>query len=342
MSSVDEVISFLTSSPNRIITTGLTLIATTIAIVVLRLKQRASNKEGRHRKAQQPPRRTTTATTAKLRNVFDVKQSSNYPVPKTSTKGAKEEKPFGSSYYYAHNSARANGGYKDGLRAEDYVMNEPRLLSRNGVAVENADENINNTDDDNNDHDHDASSKECPVEPTTTAVENSITFPTTQVLTPTTKSKENSIPINRYLWDDDGNSKGIAKMYIDSIPGEASILNSSSIIKWADAGLTKNDVVAKLLGEGKNGLMVQIRRQSQQGSEERTVNTSDVARYHLHVPRMHGEAREVKVIVKQKRLIVKIYKKKTTKIWPELTSKSTGVGDNSVDYIDEDLFRSIQ
>jgi len=48
------------------------------------------------------------------------------------------DRPFGSSYYYAHNNLKATGGYKDGLRTEDYVMNQPRLLSKNGVMISDA------------------------------------------------------------------------------------------------------------------------------------------------------------------------------------------------------------
>ncbi|KAI2512399.1 hypothetical protein MHU86_2061 [Fragilaria crotonensis] len=42
-------------------------------------------------------------------------------------------KPFGSSYYYAHNSLRKTGGYTDGLRMEDFQMETPRLLSKGGL-----------------------------------------------------------------------------------------------------------------------------------------------------------------------------------------------------------------
>jgi len=247
------------------------------------------------------------------------------------TKSTKEEeeKPFRSSYYYAHNSARSNGGYKDGLRAEDYVMNGPRLLSRNGVTVGDADD----IDADGN-NDKDDSSNEPSAVPSMTTNDN-VSSSTAQpiALVPARKANEASIPINRYLWDDDGNSDGIAKIYIDSIPGGTSALNSPSIIKWADAGLTKSDVVAKLLGVEKNGLMVQIRRQD--GEE-------DGIRYHLHVPKMYGEAQEVKLIVRPKKLIVKVYKKKKSKVWPELISKSAVVRGKSVDYVNEDMFRSMQ
>jgi len=330
MTFIDEVISFCRAvTPYSIIATGLTIIVTTIAIVVKYKQQRAPDKDEKHQQAKtsapSPP------TTTKLRNVFDVKQSSNHSkvekkgfLGKKSTK-EEEEKPFRSSYYYAHNSARSNGGYKDGLRAEDYVMNGPRLLSRNGVTVGDADDA-----DGDGINDKDDSSNEPSAVPSMTTNDN-VSSSTAQpiALVPAKKANDASIPINRYLWDDDGNSDGIAKVYIDSIPGGTSVLNSSDIIKWADAGLRKSDVVAKLLGVEKNGLMVQIRRQ-------------DGIRYHLHVPKMYGEAQEVKLIVRPKKLIVKVYKKKKSKVWPELISKSAVAGGKSVDYVNEDLFRSME
>ena len=59
-------------------------------------------------------------------------------------KQSAQDRPFESSYYYAHNNPNAKGGYKDGLRMEDYTMNGPRLLSRGGVPVS---EEIRNAED---------------------------------------------------------------------------------------------------------------------------------------------------------------------------------------------------
>jgi len=331
MSFLDEVISFCRNiTPFSIIATALTIIITTIVIGVKYIQQPASDKDENRRQTKSSAP-TSAPTTAKLRNVFDVKQSSDHTKKKAwtmSTKEEEEEKPFRSSYYYAHNSASSNGGYKDGLRAEDYVMNGPRLLSRDGVPVGVADDG-----DGDKNNDKDISSNEAPVAPSMTTKDN-VTSSTAQptALVPTRKANEDSIPINRYLWDDDGNTDGIAKIYIDSIPGGTSTLNSSSITtKWADASLTKSDVIAKLLGLKKNGLMVQIRRQG-----------GDSSRYHLHVPKMYGEAQEVKIIVRPKKLIVKVYKKKKSKVWPELISKSVVAGGKSLDYVNEDLFRSME
>jgi hypothetical protein len=58
-------------------------------------------------------------------------------------------KPFGSSYYYAHNNPNATGGYKDGLRMEDFTMNQPRLLSKGGVMASASESNAAETRADN-------------------------------------------------------------------------------------------------------------------------------------------------------------------------------------------------
>eukprot|EP00979_Chaetoceros_neogracilis_P000163 scaffold50_cov199-Chaetoceros_neogracile.AAC.3 len=152
-----------------------------------------------------------------LKNVFDVKQLPQN-VGNHAKGGSKGEleKPFKSSYYYAHNQHRKTGGYSDGLRAEDYVMNGPKLLNKGS--------------------EHEVS----------TILDQAAT---------TRPVKGNSISINRYLWDDDGNKTGVAKIYIDSLPGKG----SGTFISWKDQKITKNDIVSKLVGVGKNGLIVQIR-----------------------------------------------------------------------------------
>jgi len=133
--------------------------------------------------------------------------------------------------------------------------------------------------------------------------------------------KGNSTPINRYLWDDDGNENGIARIYIDSLPGKG----SASSISWAEGNSTKNDVMSKLVGVWKNGLIVQIQ--------------SSDTRYHLYVPRMYGEVEDMKIIVKPKKLIVKLIKKKqkeNLKAWPQLPSKVATGSTDGVDYVNED------
>lgn len=210
-----------------------------------------------------------------LKNVFDVKQSPPLPgVDVGVTSKDEDKKPFKSSYYYAHNQHRKTGGYSDGLKAEDYEMNKPKLLS-SGTST-----NRNNK-------------ASAATEMATTSI--------AQAATTAFIGDGNSVPINRYLWDDEGKESGVAKIYIDTLPGKAT---------WDKHHLTKDDVVCKLVGTWKNGLIVQIRN-----NEER---------YHLFVPRMYGEVEEAKAILKPNKLIIKLIKKRNNKdnlrAWPQLSS----------------------
>jgi len=208
-----------------------------------------------------------------LKNVFDVKQSPPLPgVDVGVTSKEEDKKPFKSSYYYAHNQHRKTGGYSDGLKAEDYEMNKPKLLSTGT--------NRNNK---------------------ASAATDMATTSTAQAATTAFIGDGNSVPINRYLWDDEGKLSGVAKIYIDTLPGKAT---------WDKLHITKDDVVCKLVGTWKNGLIVQIRN-----NEER---------YHLLVPRMYGEVEEAKAILKPNKLIIKLMKKRNNKdnlrAWPQLSS----------------------
>lgn len=95
----------------------------------------------------------------------------------------------------------------------------------------------------------------------------------------------------------------------------------------------KDDVIAKLVGDSKDAMIIQIRR-NEVGQQE--------TRYHLYVPKMYGEVEDVKTNVKAKKLIVKLTKKKgngNLKSWPQLPSKkSVSASSNGVDYVNEDLF----
>ena len=257
----------------------------------------------------------------KLKNVFSVKQkpliSSN---GKHSTK-AGNDRPFESSYYFAHNKHSTGGGYKDGLRAEDYEMNGPRLLSKGGVRV--CFEKTCSGEDETNSEDKSCASSH--------DVSESRQKPT---------KLQASTPITRYLWDDGvGN---IAKIIIDSLP-----VSSTKSINWADASVSNVD--ARLIGHNNEGLFIDI-----------TYNIHDEAKKcHLHVARMYGRAEEVKTMIKKHKLLIKITKKpkflsghhsnivglwgkiigareeaKAVPVaWPTLTSSSMGIE------IDEELFK---
>ena len=225
--------------------------------------------------------KTTTTTTTKIKNIWEAGKSLG------STKKDKlyDEKPFGSKYYYAHNDPKTTGGYKDGLRMEDYRMNGPRLLSRNGTSVgeeEKEDDTIADqatVDDDDNDS---------PQEDETKSKHNT-------VLTPDTDVKN----ITKYLWDDPGDT-GIATIRIDVLPDK----RPGEYIDIKDVKL--DEVQASLAGEG---LLVKI-------------TVAGRGKFQLKISRLYGDAAHVKVIQKPKRLLVKIQKKKNSFLSSTTTSKS--------------------
>jgi hypothetical protein len=135
---------------------------------------------------------------------------------------------------------------------------------------------------------------------------------------------KDSIPLSKYMWDDDGNKEGTAKILIDSLPSR------NTTVRWEDANVeSTKDIKSKLLGVWKNGLMVQIR----QKDNEKYVY------YHLFVPKLFGEVENVKIISKAKKLIVKLYKKKAKEnmqVWPQLASKI--ITSSDANYSKENLF----
>ena len=164
-----------------------------------------------------------------------------------------------------------------------------------------------------------------------------------------------STPITKYLWDDGD----VAKIHIDSLP-----IDSTKTVKWEEAGgISKEQVEVRLIGEHNEGLYVAVAHEGR--------------RYHLHVPKMYGEAESVKSIVKKHKLLVRITKKRVPKrrrrnatdsgawaaatnalgklvgaggdtedeyisvAWPRLSASSTGGLGGGTAEIDEKLFKEM-
>ena len=293
----------------------------------IRLKNKRPTGGGEHNiieKSETIKKSEPTDDNKKLKNVFSVKQKPPVSANGRSSTKACSDRPFESSYYFAHNKHSGGGGYKDGLKASDYVMNKPRLLSKGGVQVETTD---NSAEDESVAEDKSSVSSEDVSE---------------------ARQKPKmlaSTPLTRYLWDDDGEGN-IAKIHIDSLP-----ISSTKTIHWEDASIS--NVEARLIGDNNEGLYVGITFNYQDDSDRRC---------HLHVARMYGSAEEVKVMVKKRKLLLKITKKpkqlsnrhssnnnaglwgkikrqdanaKLVPVaWPTLNSSSSKGGE-----IDEDLFR---
>lgn len=207
----------------------------------------------------------------KLRNVFSVKQK---PIVHASggEEAAASDRPFESSYYHAHNKHSTGGGYKDGLRAEDYDMNGPKLLSKGGVSVDDKSKK-------------DAAKVDSQEENMQPKGKDTKERPKPKLTA--------STPITKYMWDDDGKGN-VSKIHIDSLP-----ISSTKTMKWDTAGILKDQVEVRLIGENNEGLYIGV--------------THEGKRYHLHVPRLYGEAEAVKSIVKKHKLLVKITKKQVPK-----------------------------
>jgi hypothetical protein len=135
-------------------------------------------------------------------------------------KAESSDRPFGSTYYYAHNNPNATGGYKDGLRMEDYTMNQPRLLSKGSVPPESSKTNVGFED-------------------------LTVVLDTRKVIVPRDDSKR----ISKFLWDDPGDPDGVATIRIDTLPA------GSETIAWRDANIRE---ISATLVDNKKGLLVTL------------------------------------------------------------------------------------
>jgi len=222
-------------------------------------------------------------------------------------KDAGTEKPFGSSYYYAHNSTRATGGYKDGLRMEDYTMNGPRLLSRGGKPVNGGKGDIDDAAIPLVSTSNTSSSGDAP-----SALEQQDSSSEKQKSNGSSSLKR-SVPISRYLWDDPGDATtAVATIRIEQLPGPRS---TDPMVPWKDASVTK--VHAELLvnnNDEQQGLLV-------------TIETAATVDYELRMPKLYGRVAEVEAITKPKRLLLRLKKKKgacdktNLKAWPHPQKK---------------------
>jgi hypothetical protein len=220
----------------------------------------------------------------------------------------KKDKPFGSSYYYAHNSTKTTGGYKDGLTMEDYTMNGPRLLSRNGTPVVNEDPSI-------------ASCQPEPIESGCVKASDSNSMRIEQ-------PRRRVIPVSKYLWDDPGSNDGIATIRVDTLATFKA--NCSESIEWKMVRPFITSIDASLTGVGKDkdGLFVKI--QAVLGTSEGigcstlidNLKQTRTVEYVLQIQKLYGHVQRVECVSKDKRLLIRLYKQSTIfdksnlKAWP--------------------------
>jgi len=222
----------------------------------------------------------------------------------------KHEKPFGSSYYYAHNTTKNKGGYADGLRMEDFAMNGPRLLSTSRTTSRESLQEETTTTSMEQEDDNTTTEAQQPIESDSG---EAAPAPAPATTTTTTTPKETKVvkDITRYLWDDPGDSSGIATIRIENLPGAF----SSDGLAWKDAQIVT--VSAVLEGEG---LLVIATDQYKTD-------------YRLRIHRLYDRVTQVRTVVKAKRLLVKLHKKRSAlnylgkanlEAWPHPQRKNNG------------------
>ena len=315
--------TFLQKSNTYVLMTGVVIFLVGLAVHFYdasygrHRRQRRAEDNSDSRQNSKAPSSTSSSTTSKstsastrLRNVWDMsrKAGSNNetnnkkkePSSSSSSSSDGEKKQFYSSkYYYAHNNPNATGGYKDGLKMEDYQMNGPRLLSKGGKPVV-VDDNGNENDNANASGLEGGNKDDSEEDPT--MMTNTDTARASSIL----RESNTTIPINKYLWDDPGDSTtGIATIRIEVLPDPTTKV-VGQFIDCKD--MTLEDGTVSLAGEG---LVFNI---SATPKNTNSGNSSDSPshKYQLKIPKLYGDAADVKLVLKPKRILIKIYKKKNS------------------------------
>jgi hypothetical protein len=208
-------------------------------------------------------------------------------------------RPFGSSYYYAHNNPGAKGGYKDGLRMEDYAMNGPRLLARGGGGAAPALGDLQAA--------ADSGAAGAPDGP------SDATFASKR------PKPRRVIAVTQYLWDDPGT--GTATIRIDRLPHPA---RPGETVSWREAGIAS--ARAALTGDGLEAVFEPGAAPSGSAGEEGGGGGGGGGasyEYRLSIPKLYGPALGVKVVPKMaSRLLMRLEKrtgfldKSNAKPWP--------------------------
>lgn len=246
---------------------------------------------------------STTTTTSennsnKPMDAWEERRSRGVAIHSLHERKDESGKPFGSSYYYAHNNTKLTGGYKDGLRMEDFTMNQPRLLSKHIINTNK--DNINNV------------NKAAFDENGTTNAEDRREHRVTGVVIPSSIIEQKRIlNISKYLWDDPGSSDGIATIRIDVLP-----LNSTDNIPFENirSYIHSDNIYTQILNNNE-GLLIDIKTNA---TTDKTTNIN----YRLKIDSLYGPITSIKVIIKSKRLLIKLTKKYTMfdksnlKTWP--------------------------
>lgn len=225
----------------------------------------------------------------------------------------KKEKPFGSSYYYAHNSTKTTGGYKDGLTMEDFTMNAPRLLSRNGTPAANDDRSIDSHQPKSDDYGYTNADEAKPIK--------------------SEEPRRRVIPVSKYLWDDPGSSDGIATIRVDTLATFKAHCADSVEWKTIRPFITSIDASLTGVGKDKDGLYVKIQAEISASDGSAILAPLDESKqtisveFVLQIQKLYGYVQKVECISKEKRLLIRLYKQSTMfdksnlKAWPQPQKK---------------------
>jgi hypothetical protein len=202
-----------------------------------------------------------------------------------------DQKPFGSSYYYAHNHSSAKGGYSDGLTMEDFTMNRPRLLSSPSSAFIASNNKENDTV-------RSAAGESTEADAIQTALTNTPVPVAPAVRGPPDKRV---LTICKYLVDDPTDTTASpAVIRIDQLPG---LISTADPVAWST--VTVAEVTAKITET--KGLLVVVRTVT-----DTDKGSSSSCDYKLHIPvlKLHGEVVSVETVLKPgKRLLVKLHRR---------------------------------
>eukprot|EP00592_Proboscia_alata_P019876 CAMPEP_0194417278 /NCGR_PEP_ID=MMETSP0176-20130528/16334_1 /TAXON_ID=216777 /ORGANISM="Proboscia alata, Strain PI-D3" /LENGTH=364 /DNA_ID=CAMNT_0039223057 /DNA_START=91 /DNA_END=1185 /DNA_ORIENTATION=+ len=311
--SIQEMRELATTHPNTVLIS----ISFVVGIITIgsyvylnNKKSRAIDKklksnDNKGEKSSTVSKKTSMKPVEKLKNIFDFNRENGTQTTNTSSKtGKNEERPFESSYYYAHNGLKGGGGYSDGLKTEDYTMNQPRLLSKGKNPPNPTKATTNGT----SAAENGSKIKKSPSKPVNGSVQ----------LKPKTVSRVPT-PITKYLFDD---SSDVAKIRIDTLPCTKSSTTTTTTttneLKWEDANIVKSGIHAKLINDSKG--MILILNASSPPENEKPSTC-----YSLHVPSLYDAAETVSTIWKKNRLIVKVVKRKKG-AWSTFTGASVTKG----------------
>jgi hypothetical protein len=294
---------------------------------------------------QNPVELSTSSQQQSINDVWEERRRRGIPAASLHVKKDithKNSKPFGSSYYYAHNSTKTVGGYKDGLTMEDYTMNGPRLLSRNGQPIDNT--NASNITDD--------SQPQLENVVLTPSISASIGIATADASVNQPQPSRRVLAITRYLWDDPGSSTGIATIRIDVLPSHQhnhTTNNVTATIPWKDIRSSITNISTSIINVDtdkgtENGLLVKLEaliattidccKNDDDGtigdgsappSAAATAMTLSLPRYvdyTLRIPKLYGPIHKVETSNREKRFVIRLHKtntwldKSNLKVWP--------------------------